>query len=157
MLHGSVFAAEIYKPQTPAAASHELQRCLKAGTGIVLVVAAANAPRGDDESYGDWADNLKSFLNSAPSDVKVMRLTPALYEKLISGPKLKQRFATVFVRDEGHALVYDGRVVEQRAYVLGMGFIGKSAGDGAAFAGSHQKEFEEEGFSRRVVRLAVTR
>jgi hypothetical protein len=38
-------------------------------------------------------------------------------------PKVKGDFATLFMRDPNHALVYNGMVVERKVYEIGLAYL----------------------------------
>ena len=102
----------------------DIEAALRNGKSVVLVVAPAMSKTNDaDESYGDWADGLNDFAAHAGADVKVFRLTPPKFSQLLLQPKVKGNFATLFIRESGHALVYEGMVVEPKIYAIGLAYL----------------------------------
>jgi hypothetical protein len=103
---------------------------------VVLVIAPPKSAGEKDESeaYGDWADNLNGFASSAPPDIQIIRLTPARYRQEVEEPKIRRTFATVFLRDSTHALLYDGMIVEAKAYKVGDGWLHQHPDDKAITA-----------------------
>lgn len=94
------------------------------GKTLVLVVApAGRKPSDADESYGDWADGLNNFATHAGAGIKILKLTPPEFAQLLLQPKVKGDFATLFMRDSEHALVYDGMVVERKVYEIGLAYL----------------------------------
>ena len=93
------------------------------GKTVVLVVAPAGKPKDADESYGDWADGLNTFATHAGASVKILKLTPQRFAQLLLQPEVKGHFATLFMRDSEHALVYDGMVVERKVYEIGLAYL----------------------------------
>jgi hypothetical protein len=98
---------------------------------VVLVIAPAKSAgeESQSEAYGDWADYLNEFSSSLPSDTKIIRLTSDKYRQAIEEPKIRHDFATVFLKDATHALLYDGMVVEPKVYKLGLGWLNQHAED----------------------------
>jgi hypothetical protein len=93
------------------------------GKTVVLVVAPAGRPKEADESYGDWADGLNNFATHASASVKILKLTPQRFAQVLLQPEVKGDFATLFMRDSEHALVYDGMVVERKIYEIGLAYL----------------------------------
>lgn len=90
--------------------------------GPALVVLAPSAPSADDqasETYGDYADTLNSFAAHRPSGLKLMRMTPARWHRLVRRPLLADSYAVVFLRRDGRALLHDGMPVEAAVYEAG--------------------------------------
>jgi hypothetical protein len=96
---------------------------------VVLVISPAKSAgeESDSEAYGDWADYLHEFSSSVPSDTKIVKLTSAKYRQAVEEPKIRRDFATVFLKDATHALLYDGMVVEPKVYKLGLGWLHQHA------------------------------
>ena len=119
-----VIQSDIANAQHEAKAGKEIEQAFSSGKTVVLVVAPHKSA-GDDESeaYGDWADNLNRFASSLPADTKLVKLTAAQYKQDVEEPKIRQAFATVFLRDRTHALLYDGMIVEAKAYKVGLGWL----------------------------------
>jgi hypothetical protein len=80
-------------------------------------------PNDEDESYADWADGLNDFAIHSGPKVKIFKLTPLRFAQLLLQPTVKGNFATLFMRDLGHALVYDGMVVEPKIYEIGLAYL----------------------------------
>ncbi len=108
-----------------AAARKEIDQAFSSSKVVVLVIAPPKSAgeEGESEAYGDWADTLNGFASSAPSDTKIIKLTPAQYSQELEEPKIRRGFATVFLRDPTHALLYDGMIVEAKAYKVGLGWL----------------------------------
>ncbi|MGD0758917.1 MAG: hypothetical protein ABR921_08435 [Candidatus Sulfotelmatobacter sp.] len=113
---------------------------------VVLVIAPAKSAHEDDnsEAHGDWADYLNGFSSSAPADTKIIRLTPAKYRQVVEEPKIRRDFATVFLRDSTHSLLYDGMILEPKVYKLGLAWLHQHPDD---------KEMAAYGLQERPSRL----
>lgn len=139
----SLAANPVAQPKTAAVARQAVDASLRSGKGVVIIVAAATSVNPADEAYGDWADNFRRFLATAPADVRVVRMTPALFKRCFDEPSLKEQFAAVFIRDEKHAALYDGAIVEQQVYKLGSKYITEGGiQDDRRFADSGLREIE---------------
>ena len=88
---------------------------------VVLAVWNGTPAKPTDETYGDWADALNNFHSSA--QVKVITLTSREYRIAIAGPRLSGQFATLFIRDLDHALLYRGMILEPQVYQLGQSYM----------------------------------
>lgn len=106
-------------------ARKEVEQAFNSGKMVVLVVAPQKHAGEEDESetYGDWADNLNGFASSLPADTKIVKLTAAQYKQDLEEPKIRRAYATVFLRDATHALLYDGMIVEAMAYKVGLAWL----------------------------------
>ncbi len=111
------------KPQPLPAVRREIQEQLTKGKGLVIVMDEQQSSKGDDETYGDWANNLNQFATAKPSDLKLIVVTPLRYRQIVSDPKPKRPNATLFIRDAGHVLCHDGPIMEQSVYKLGLAYI----------------------------------
>jgi hypothetical protein len=100
-----------------------MEAAFRGGKSVVLVIAPSGKQQSDDESYGDWADGLNDFATHVGADVKILKLTPLKFRQLLQQPKLKEGFATLFMRDSDHALVYDGMVTEPKVYEIGLAYL----------------------------------
>lgn len=108
----------------PDPARAEVAKALRSGQGVVLVVVAdVKKPGAADESYGDWADNLNYFVAHADQKIKIIKLTARRYPNVMADPKTKSRYATLFIRDLSHVLLYDGMILESQVYKLGQAYI----------------------------------
>jgi hypothetical protein len=114
-----------------AGARRDIEQAFDSNKIVVLVIAPAKSAGQENESeaYGDWADYLKEFSASAPSDSKIIKLTSTKYRQTFEEPKIRHDFATVFLKDSTHSLVYDGMVVEPKVYKLGVGWLNQRADD----------------------------
>jgi hypothetical protein len=101
----------------------ELVAALHSGKPIVLVIASGAAAKPTDEAYGDWADALNNFAAGADPRVKIIKLTATAYRLSIADPQIPGQFATLFVRDLDHSLLYRGIILEPQVYHLGEGYI----------------------------------
>jgi hypothetical protein len=112
---------------------------------VVLVIAPTkSAGQDDSEAYGDWADYLNAFSSSAPSDTKIIRLTPAKYGQTLEEPKIRRNFATVFMKDSTHSLLYEGMIVEPKVYKVALGWLHENA---------DSKDLAAQGLQERPARL----
>jgi hypothetical protein len=111
------------------------------GKAVVLVVApTVRKPSDADEAYGDWADGLNNFATHAGAGVKILKLTPLGFTQLLLQPKVKGDFATLFMRDPDHALVYNGMVVERKVYEIGLAYLKRQMDEKLASAYGLQEE-----------------
>jgi len=95
---------------------------------VVLVIGPAkSAGQDESEAYGDWADYLNAFSSSAPSDTKIIKLTPTKYSQTVEEPKIRRNFATVFMKDATHSLLYDGMIVEPKVYKVALAWLHENA------------------------------
>jgi hypothetical protein len=102
----------------------DVETALHDGKKVVLVVSPTGRKQNDaDESYADWADGLNDFAAHAGADIKILKVTPLRLTQLMLQPKVKGDFATLFIRDPEHALVYDGMVVEPKVYEIGLAYL----------------------------------
>jgi hypothetical protein len=124
------------KPRIEENAHKEIEQAFNSGKLVVLVVAPSKSGGEDDESeaYGDWADSLNGFAASVPADIKIIKLAAAKYKQEVEEPKIRKEFATVFLRDSTHSLLYDGMVVEAKVYKLGLAWLHQQADDKAMAA-----------------------
>ena len=130
-----VIHSDLANAQHEPKARKEIEQAFSSGKMVVLVVAPHESAAGDEsEAYGDWADNLNEFASSLPADTKLVKLTAAQYKQDVEEPKIRRGFATVFLRDSTHALLYDGMIVEAKAYKVGLGWLHQQADEKAASA-----------------------
>ena len=87
---------------------------MRSGKPIVLVIASDAAAKPTDEAYGDWADALNNFAAAADPRVKIINVTARTFRLAIADPRIPGQFATLFVRDLDHTLVYRGIILEQQ-------------------------------------------
>jgi hypothetical protein len=106
-----------------AASPRELVAALRPGNSVMLVIANRAAARPTDEAYGDWADALNNFAAHADPRLKIVKLTAHAYRLAIAAPRIPGQFATLFVRDRDHALLYQGMILEREVYHLGQDYI----------------------------------
>jgi hypothetical protein len=107
---------------------------LRDGRPTVIIVSPPAhdlAPRS--EAYADWAFYRDDFLRRRPEDLCVLRMAAAAYRRRFAEPVLSDRFATIFVRDPDHALVYPGLILEPDIYRLGVAFLRGQDIDGAPY------------------------
>ena len=127
----------------PAVSRADLQATLKAEKGFVLTVSPAATPSATDEAYADWASYLNIFATTTGAKTKILKLSSSRYKGKIAGPRLSHPFATLFVLDERHILIYDGTVLEPAIYELGLAYISHRPFDqeAAASYGLKQSSF----------------
>jgi hypothetical protein len=102
----------------------EIDAALQNGKTVVLAVAPTpHRNTGDDEAYGDWASYLEAFTSHAGPDIKILKVTPTAVSQLLSEPRLAETYATLFLRDRDHALVYDGMALEPGVYSAGLAYL----------------------------------
>ena len=106
-----------------AASPSQLLSALRTGKPVVLVIANGAPARPTDEAYGDWADALNNFAAHADPGVKIIRLTARAYRSAIAAPRIPGHFATLFIRDLDHALLYRGMILEPQVYRLGLDYV----------------------------------
>jgi hypothetical protein len=109
--------------ETATASTRELVAALRSGGPVILVIARSAPGKPTDEAYGDWADALNNFAAHAEPRVKIIKVTAPAYRLAIADPTISGPFATLFVRDLDHALLYRGMILEPQVYHLGQGFI----------------------------------
>jgi len=97
---------------------------LRAGRRVVVAVAPA-AQQGQDanEAYGDWADRLNQFSQHLPNGVRVLKFTSSGLRKVVRQPVVSQQYATLFLKDRTHGLLYDGMILEAEVYRLGLAWL----------------------------------
>jgi len=120
---------------------NEIDDAFSSKKTVVLIVAPSKSA-GEDESeaYGDWADSLNGFTSSLPADTKIVKLTAAQYKQQVEEPQIRRVYATVFLRDAAHALLYDGMIVEAKAYNVGLEWLHEHPDEKAMAAyGLHEK------------------
>ena len=108
---------------TATVSTRELVAALRSGGRVILVIARSAPGKPTDEAYGDWADALNNFAAHADPRVKIIKVTAPAYRLAIADPTISGPFATLFVRDLDHALLYRGMILEPQVYHLGQGFI----------------------------------
>jgi len=108
---------------TATVSTRELVTALRSGGRVILVIARSAPGKPTDEAYGDWADALNNFAAHADPRVKIIKVTAPAYRLAIADPTISGPFATLFVRDLDHALLYRGMILEPQVYHLGQGFI----------------------------------
>jgi hypothetical protein len=114
--------------QQTAGPCKDVEQALASKKVVVLVIAPAKSPGQDEsEAYGDWADYLNAFSSSVPADTKIIKLTPAKYSQTVEEPKIRRNFATVFMKDSTHSLLYDGMIVEPKVYKVALGWLHENA------------------------------
>jgi hypothetical protein len=106
-----------------AASPRELVAALRSGKPVVVVIASGAAAKPTDELYGDWADALNNFAAYSSPQLEIIKLTARAYRLAIAGPRIPGQFATLFIRDLDHALLYRGMILEPQVYRLGQGYI----------------------------------
>src|SRR3954465_12454821 len=113
-------AAAVWASSQLERARKEVDTAFRARQPFVLVVTGSGEKATDtSEAYADWAEYLNAFRTQADSRVKIVKVTALQYPEFITGPKLKDQYATLFVRDAGHVLLYDGMILEPQVYRLG--------------------------------------
>lgn len=117
----------------------DIDQAFGSGKFVVLVVAPAKSADEDSEAYGDWAEYLNAFSSSVPANTKIIKLTAARYKLTVEEPKIRREFATVFLKDATHALLYDGMILEAKVYKVGLGWLHQNATD-KELAGQGLKE-----------------
>ena len=106
------------KAEPAPARANEIQAALKTGRPVVLVVQPSN-PDETSEAYGDWASYLNQFV----------KLSRARYSDIVTTPKLKAGYNTLFLGEAGNALLYRGRILEPDVYSIGEAYMaGKREG-----------------------------
>lgn len=120
-----VIQSSVGNAQHEAKVRKEIEQAFSSGKMVVLVVAPQKHAGEEDENeaYGDWADGLNGFASALPADTKIVKLTAAEYKQDVEEPRIRRAFATVFLRDSTHALLYDGMIVEAKAYMIGLGWL----------------------------------
>jgi hypothetical protein len=105
------------------ASRSQLVAGLRTGQPVVLVIANTAAAKSTDEAYGDWADALNTFAAHKDPGVKIVKQTPRSYRLAVAGPRIAGQFATLFIRDLNHALLYRGMILEPQVYRLGEDYM----------------------------------
>lgn len=112
----------------PASVRAEIATAIRSEKPVILVVFnVVRKPNDADEAYGDWAEYLNSFSSHADRRVKIIKLTPRQYTETMADPKLKGGFATLFIRDRAHVLLYNGKILEPQIYELGQSYMLQSS------------------------------
>lgn len=110
----------------------DLDTAFHAGQPFVLVVTGDSQKAADtNEAYADWAEYLNAFRVQTDPRIKIVKVTALQYPELIVEPKPKDKYATLFVRDAEHVLLYDGMILEPQVYQLGLAYL-KDHSDGKA-------------------------
>jgi 3-deoxy-D-arabino-heptulosonate 7-phosphate (DAHP) synthase len=125
----------------------EIAAALHSKRKIVLVVAplSQNQYGPADEAYGDWADRLNNFSAHAADDIKIIKVTRAQYAQIVTEPKIKGDFATLFMLDPKRALLYDGMILENEVYQCAVAYLNHASNDkslanyGLQKVGAHTK------------------
>lgn len=102
-----------------------LVAALRAKKGVVLIVASAQ-PDSSSPGYSEWYDHFTDFDNGISKDKTVevvVLLGRAEYAQIVGEPKIKGDFATLFLADATHGLLYDGPLVEPADYKIGTSFL----------------------------------
>jgi hypothetical protein len=102
--------------------ANEIRTALKAG-GQVVVVVQASLKAGSSEAYADWASYLKQFAARSGPSVHIVKLSPKRYSELVTSPKLKDSYNTLFLRDAANALLYRGMILEPDVYRIGATYM----------------------------------
>jgi hypothetical protein len=119
-------AGQANKVATPP--RKEILAAIESHQGVVLVVS----PKPDkaleaSEAYADWASYLNKFARKEGANMKIVRLTPQNYAEALAEPKLEDSFATLFVRDSTHGLLYKGMIVEPLFYQAGKAYLSEKS------------------------------
>jgi hypothetical protein len=105
-------------------ARKDLDAAFHAGQPFILVITGGKPkPADDNETYADWAEYLNAFRAQTDSRIKIVKVTALQYPELIIEPKPKDKYATLFVRDSEHGLLYDGMILEPQVYQLGLAYL----------------------------------
>jgi hypothetical protein len=117
----------LFAAAAPAAADDKAQAVRDArAAGQPLVLALAqDLPAGDggDETDADWAHYLNEFA-AGHADYAIVALDAAAAETLLAAPPpLEDYYATIFVRADGEAVIYDGPVLETAVYKAAAAYL----------------------------------
>ena len=98
---------------------------LAAGKPTVVVVSrAASASDMRSEAYADWAAYLNEFAADHRGKFEILRVRPRDLKRLFAnGTPIRQRFATIFFRDQKNAVYYDGMIHERSVYQAAATFL----------------------------------
>jgi hypothetical protein len=107
------------------ASRSQLVGALRSGKPVVLVIANNASAKSTDETYGDWADALNTFAARKDPGIKIVKQTPRSYRLAVASPRIAEQFATLFIRDLNHALLYRGMILEPQVYRLGEDYLFK--------------------------------
>ena len=123
-----MFCAAVLLTGVAAAPVNEIRTALQTGHPVVLVVQGA-AQAESSEAYGDWASYLNQFAGRAGSSVNIVKLSLQRYSELVSKPKLKGAYNTLFLRDGSRGLLYRGMILEPDVYRIGQAYMTGKPGD----------------------------
>lgn len=124
LLFGVATAQGSHIPDNPDLPSAHVAASVRDGMVVLAVVpSTAGKARDTDETYGDWADNLNDFATNADHRIKIIKVTPHKYSEIVADPQIKDGFATLFIRDLSHVLLYKGMILEPKVYQLGQTYM----------------------------------
>lgn len=90
--------------------------------GPALVVVAPDRPTAAErgtEAYADWAAVLDDYVAGKPGQLAFVRVSAERWRRLFRRPAAPARYATIFLRTDGQALVRSGRVLDPPVYEAG--------------------------------------
>lgn len=90
--------------------------------GPALVVVAPDRPTRTElgsEAYADWAATLDDYSAAKPARLRIVRVSAERWRRLFVRPAMPARYAAVFLRADGQALVRSGRVLDPPIYEAG--------------------------------------
>lgn len=101
-----------------------IRDALAAGQPIVLAIAAQFPAAGaEGETYADWAAYLNEFAGRHDG-FAIMAVDGAEAAELLAAPPpLADGYATVFARDAGSAIVYEGPILESFVYDAAAAYL----------------------------------
>jgi hypothetical protein len=117
----------------------ELLAALRAKKKVVLVSAAdpastLNGYRNDpehtaDETYGDWKNYFDDFGERYGRDFKIILVSSrAHFSQIVEEPKIKTDWATLFILDAEHGLLYDDILLDPEEYKIGVAYLRQEPG-----------------------------
>lgn len=97
---------------------------LPSSPAVVVIAPVQPSPSElESEAYGDWANYLNEFVGSKPPGLLIVRMSPARWRSVANAPRLKDVYATVFLRRGGRALIHQGKVLEVQVYHAGADWM----------------------------------
>ena len=121
--------AEVACARLPSPSAHE---SVPSGPALIVIAPQPIPPQDQaSEAYADWAGYLNDFAAAKPSALRLIRMTPAQWKRLVRYPLAQERYASAFVGRDGSALLYKGMILEPYVYIQGVAWV-TSGGRGLA-------------------------